>query len=502
MKSPNILILHADQLRYDGLGCNGNAHARTPHIDAIAAEGSVFTRHIAANPICMPSRASFFTGLYPSGHNVWSNGVPLSRDRDTGPVGSWPLPPGARSLRTLADVFSAGGYDTASFGKLHLTPNRSPLEYGGAENWALMDIGGLRNWHGPYYGFRHVEMTKGHAEEPCQSGHYADWLEAEHPEIRARALGTKATSAYPLPERRDIYASPVPSECHHSLWLADRFADYLHARPANQPFFAFVGFPDPHHAFTPSHDIAAQFENAPVREPGDPEGLGWRNCPMREQLERHHCISNLDAEERRVIIRYTYAMIHTIDLAVGRITAALKAHGLWENTVIVVTSDHGDFLCDHALLYKASVGSNSLLRVPFVLRAPGCDLPSRVDRVMSNCDVLPTLAALAGLQQPTGIHGRDILPVIREARSHIAMAQCFTGDPAGNNITVYDDRYRLTWWPEHQVVELFNHIDDPEEIHDIADCPETATVRLELLECLKEQTLRHTNPILSKLGGW
>jgi arylsulfatase A-like enzyme len=75
----NVIVLHADQLRYDCLGSSGNRFVRTPNLDRLAATGAVFTRHITSNPICMPSRASLLTGLYPPGHNVWTNGVALNR---------------------------------------------------------------------------------------------------------------------------------------------------------------------------------------------------------------------------------------------------------------------------------------------------------------------------------------------------------------------------------------------------------------------------------------
>ena len=108
----------------------------------------------------------------------------------------------------------------------------------------------------------------------------------------------------------------------------------------------------------------------------------------------------MSAEERRTVIRYTHAMIYQIDQAVGRILDALQANGLWEDTIVVFTSDHGDFLGDHARLRKGTVGSDALLHLPFILRAPGADLPARVDTPMSNCDVMPTLAALTGVAPP------------------------------------------------------------------------------------------------------
>ena len=114
MSQKNVLILHTDQQRYDCLGSSGNSFIRTPNLDQLAAEGTRFTRHIAANSACMPSRASLMTGLYPPGHGVWANGVALNRQeyaRVTPPAPPWrteivPQPP------TLADVFGGAGGTT------------------------------------------------------------------------------------------------------------------------------------------------------------------------------------------------------------------------------------------------------------------------------------------------------------------------------------------------------------------------------------------------------
>jgi arylsulfatase A-like enzyme len=149
---PNVLILHTDQQRSDSLGCMGNRYVHTPNLDLLAADGTVFTRHISSNTICMPSRASLFTGLYPPAHGVWTNGVPLNRREyatvDIRSVGEGvrPEPP------TAADVFAADGYDTAAFGKLHLTPNLAPASFGYQETWSRWEDGGLDDWHGPTSG--------------------------------------------------------------------------------------------------------------------------------------------------------------------------------------------------------------------------------------------------------------------------------------------------------------------------------------------------------------
>ncbi len=494
---PNILILHTDQQRYDSLGCMGNTYARTPNLDRLAAEGSLFTRHISSNTICMPSRASLLTGLYPPGHGVWTNGVALNRREyatvTTQSVGAdvRPEPP------TAADVFAAAGYDTVAFGKLHLTPNLAPPEYGYPETWARWDDGDLDDWHGPYYGFRHVEMTQGHGEQPCHRGHYAAWLQAEHPDVYAAVVRNAQDPERPVPALRDLYRSAVPAEFHNSTWLANRFCDYLENRPPDRPFFAFVGFPDPHHPFTPSSESLELFEGVDVQASYDPTGEGIRHSPVAQAGTD---ISGLTMEERRTILRHTYAMVYQIDQAVGQVMDGLKRAGLWETTVIVFTSDHGDFLGDHARLRKGFTPSDALLHLPFILRAPGVGLPSHVHIPMSNVDVMPTLTALAGVSGPSWVHGTDIPQVVLEGQDHAAFAYCANGDPAMTNYTVYDDAHRFTLYPHTGYAELFDYREDPGEIRNLAaDRPHLVDG---MRRAVEQALLNHRNPILCRVSAW
>lgn len=499
MPPKNILILHTDQQRYDSLGSSGNPFALTPNLDRLAYESTVFTRHIAANPVCMPSRASLFTGLYPPGHNVYTNGIALNR-REYITANSTPqwtdadiptVPP------TLADIFSRAGYDTVSFGKLHLTPNLAPPSYGYPETWEVWKSGTMEDWHGPYYGFRYVDLTQGHGEQPCEAGHYASWLQREHPDAYQRMLQNREQASLPIAGLKDLYPSAIPYELHHSAWLAEQFIDYLKTRPV-RPFFAFVGFPDPHHPFTPCQETLDELGEIAVKEPADPDGEGIAGSPMRERFGMD--ISSFSPEERRTVARYTYAMVHQIDRAVGSILQALKDLDLWENTIIIFTSDHGDFMGDHGRLRKGSVASDALLHIPFILRVPGSKLPGRVDITMSNADVMPTLTNLVGIEPPGWMHGKDILRVLQQGELHHVYAFCANGNPLHTNYTVYDAHQRMTYYPFSEYVELFDHQEDPGEAHNLAAKQSRSVLRL--MSILQERMLHYNNPILGRVGAW
>ena len=141
---PNIVLFMTDQHRYDCLGCYGNDVISTPNIDTIAAAGTRFDRAYVQNPICMPSRATLLTGLYPRNHRLWTNGCPFS-------VGA----------PTLPGYLAEQGYTTASVGKIHLNPFSSTSETYYQESRSYWDAHPeMNDWHGPYVGFQHVQLVR------------------------------------------------------------------------------------------------------------------------------------------------------------------------------------------------------------------------------------------------------------------------------------------------------------------------------------------------------
>ncbi len=465
----NVLLFHCDQLRYDCIGSNGNRYVRTPNIDALATAGTVFSRHIAANTVCMPSRASLLTGLYPPGHGLTANGIALNRkEYIPHAIPDWVKGdiPIAEEPQTLADAFVSAGYHTAAFGKLHLTPSLAPVCYGYPETYACWDDGHLDDWHGPYYGFQEIWMTKGHGEQTIEHGHYRLWLDEHFPDLRGRIKEAAQQVQHPVSSVDDCYPSAIPLEAHNTTWLAEHTARYIAERRRDgKAFFAFVGFPDPHHPFTPTMETWEMFKDAPVHEPVAPDDTSW---PRGGATDGGGMQLNLTSEERKIIIRATYAMIYQIDLAVGRIIESLKSEGLWENTVIMFTSDHGDYLCDHGLLRKSGHGCDALLHVPFIMRVPKANLPAYIHTPMSSCDVMPTTLAACGLAVPPGLHGINVLEPGAGHPDRQVYAFTADGNPANNNITIYDHQYRFTWFPADNRTFLFDHSTDHGETRNLS----------------------------------
>lgn len=504
----NVLLIHTDQQRYDSLGCTGNPHAETPNLDALASSGTVFHRHISTNSVCMPSRASLLTGRYPSGHGVWINGVPLPR-RDYVQTteqartlaerrGDARMP---SHVPTLADGLAAEGYRTAAIGKLHLTPTRSSARRGYEESMALWREREMRDWHGPYYGFARVEMTLGHGERV--GGHYRCWLEEQHPEV-ARELDRGARHEPPFQALPQLHAGVLPVEAHHSTWIGRRAQAYLRDRTGERPFFLFLGFPDPHPSYCPPRELAEQFAggdalpSSALTERRGARVSAWRS--LQEDQTKSLGAKGLGEEAIHLLRRYTDAQVHLIDRAVGGVLETLEQTGQAGRTVVLFTSDHGDFLGDHGLVTKANLCCDALDHVPFLLRAPGADLPAETPLPMSNADIVPTVCELLGVEPPPGVQGRSILRPVRSGRAEPVFVQCYDWDPARHNLSVYDERLRLTVFPATGERELHDHRQDPQERVNLGGDPAWRDEQQRLYRTLLEAHCRLDNPSLGRVS--
>jgi len=486
--NPNVVLILVDQMRFDGLGCNGNPFAVTPHLDSLAKAGTNMTRCIAANPVCMPSRASLLTGRYPSGHGLWHNGVALPRssnirfDPVVSGVSQRPLEGQIISnVPTLADVLGSAGYETVAIGKLHLTPTGADPAYGYEESRVRWSSGELRDWHGPYYGFDRVDMTIGHGEGTI--GHYRHWLEETHPEVVVAIESGTHREPGGEGDAADVHRSVIPVEAHHSTWIADRACDFLtDHRDASDPFFLYLGFPDPHHPFTPPAELAGQFEDRetlrPALEDNEAESKPEAIARLIRGHDRRLCAAHLDRGTIDRMRQYTDAMIHLIDTSVGRVLEELDRQNLANDTIVVFTSDHGDFLGDHGLIRKDTLCARSLVHVPLVIRIPSGSRLQGAHQPMSNADVMPTLCELVGVDAPEGVQGRSIVASGAEDPDRLAPVFCYQHDFRHHNFSVFDERFRYTLYPVTGERELYDHRTDPHELRNLAGTENPVEQRL------------------------
>jgi arylsulfatase A-like enzyme len=504
---PNILLIITDQHRADHLGCYGNAVVRTPNIDGLAARGIAFDRFYVASPVCMPNRATLMTGRMPSLHGVRSNGIPLSLE-----------------ATVFTDMLRAGGYRTAMIGKSHLqnmldapalvsAGEKPPQGFEEARHerltGPLYDQERKSRWAEPahemrlpYYGFDHVELCDEHGD--LTFGHYGRWLAARVPEperLRGRA------NAMPDPRivAPQAWRTRVPEELYSTSYIAERTEAFLAAQAGSEaPFFLKCSFPDPHHPFTPPgrywdmYDPEEIEAPATCRPPGDnaPPHLKWLHAERQSgkaNLDTPRVVA-IDANEARQAIALTYGMITMIDDAVGRILLALERHGLAESTIIVFTSDHGDFMGDHGLLFKHPLHYQGLIRVPFIWAEPGARAAQRCEALAGTLDIARTVLARAGIAPANGMEGRSLLPHVEGDEGRVA-PDALLIEEEGQRVfggfatpvrcrTLVTQRWRMTLYDGVSWGELYDLAEDPQETHNLWAEAASRGVRAELTERL------------------
>jgi arylsulfatase A-like enzyme len=418
----NILFITTDQQRYDSLGCNGNQIARTPVVDRLAAEGINYRRAYNQNTVCMPARSTMLTGQYVSTHGVFANGVALPVD--------------APSI--AAYLAEQAGYRTALLGKAHFEPGFDPgFHFEENARAARGDIG-------PWRGFeRSIQVMHTAAfygtdasgqDFALPVAHYGRWLQEHHPEhLRSFAplLSGESGGDTGAPETKN---NPIPRGWYHTDWIADLVIDWLDSLPADDHWFCWMSFPDPHHPWDPPESELARVPwrdlDLPPGHPGSADKvrevlaqkpahwLGywegtWRN---REGGPARFCPGTLSDDQIREINAKTHVMNELIDEACGRVLARIGERGWTDTTDVFFTTDHGELQGDFGLIYKGPFHTDALMRLPLVWRpAPSAGVaPAVLDDPVGQLDLAPTFCSIAGVPVPDWIEGRP-LPVASDA---------------------------------------------------------------------------------------
>lgn len=478
-RRPNIILVMADQLAAASLGCYGSGVPSTPGLDALAARGVRFQRYYAHCPVCGPNRATMFTGRSIDVHGVITNNFEVTTDNPF-----------------LTQVLQHAGYRTGGFGKFHFTSMHGQLP----ESFA-------------YLGFDETGVT----EDP-RWGIWLEWIRENHPEHYEQALATcwetnyvSNYASHPGAAPRDmreafaaartkhllpaieasgwktIYSSPLPWELHQTTYITDRSLDFMsrHVRERpEQPFFCFTSYVDPHDPYEPPAPYDSMFDPAdmPPPIPKAVEEYGPNALRMAEHnyLAFDQIAGNVEME-RRMRALY-HGSVKLIDDQVQRIAEFLDAHDLWDDTILLFTTDHGDMMGDHGFIAKGLMHYDKSARCPLIAVGGGIAEGVVSERLASSLDLYPTVCDLAGLDQQPPLEGRSL---------HGVCTGVGGGKPGWPEATVCmqsatsiitDDGWRLTYYDQPGQGQLFNLREDPREEHDLFHDPAYAAKRLELSE--------------------
>jgi arylsulfatase A-like enzyme len=521
MRRPNFLLIVTDQQRCDHLGAYGNRVVKTPYVDALAARGCTAERFYVASPACMPNRASLMTGRLPSLHGARHNGIPL-----------------ALTATTFVDVLRQAGWRTALVGKSHLQnmsgkpaiwppaarrlareaervqPGNYGQEWG--PHWRERDDFELEL---PFYGFDEVSLAVDHGDQVL--GHYARWLRRAHPEVAVVAGPEHAlpTPEYRLSESGQAWRTRVPEECSTTSWIADETIARLRGYSTRrEPFFLQCSFPDPHHPFTPPGRYWGMYRPEDVDLPASfhgctapPPHVAWLRAQRDngQAVKRTPAAFACDEREAREAIALNYGSISHIDDAVGRVLAELEALDLMQDTVVVFTSDHGDYLGDHQLLLKGPVHYQSLIRTPFIWTDPLGPIGERSRALCSTIDLAPSILRRAGVKPYNGIQGRvlDCVAGSGAARESVLIEDevqrvlfGFSSPPRLRTLVTH--RWRLTLYANATWGELYDLDADPHECRNLWEDSGQAGVRADLMAEMIRQMTAHgeTSPYASALA--
>ncbi len=433
---PNILIIHADQHRHDCLGAYGNRGIRTPNIDALAADGVRYENSFCCFPVCTPSRYSLITGLYVHQHLGWTNHCTL-------PAG----------LPTLPRLLRDSGYRTKAVGKMHYTPT-------------YLDVG-------------FQEMVLAEQDGPGRhDDDYHRWLRDQGLCDRIDLMDQVREYRQDAPQAYwDTFGalrSDLPEPYHSTTWIGDRAVETLEGWEGDGNLL-MAGFIKPHHPFDPP---------APWDEMYDPAAIsvlpGWsESVPSQDQAFSPGYFRNAALTEHtlRRVTAFYYATISQIDYHVGRMIDVLKAKGLYNRTLIVYTSDHGDFLGYHHLLLKGNYLYDPLAKVPLIVKYSHQDQAGQVDdRLVSNVDLAPTLLRCVSHTPPDTMAGQDLLAPGTDRK--IVFAECIRARQymarthTHKLLLCRDPSKSLFFDLERDPYEMENRIHDPAYQHVVSELTE------------------------------
>jgi arylsulfatase len=438
-----VLFITADQQRRDSLPVYGLDFVQAPNLERIAREGAAFDRAYTPAPLCQPARAAILTGLSPHVHGVLDNHVWF-----TPPVRSW-----------VPDV-TAAGYRTAAIGKMHFYPWDDP--HGFADRISAED---KRHYY--------------------RRDDYTLWLEARgHERIHPPSMPG-------YHEGMGATASNLPEALHLDTYIGDRGAEWLRAN-ASEPFFAWVSFNSPHDPYDPPAELADLYLDAPIPTPfGSVKDLQTRPADQRKAFNGtltnplfQMDYSSLTPEQIRRIRAYYYAEITHVDRQVGKLLAALEEAGVLDETLIIFSSDHGDALGDHGLIFK-NYFYESMVRVPLLARGPGVTPGGRSTALVDTTDIAATILTHLGLPLPSPCQSRPLQPVLADpALDHRDAVFSYVDDRA----MVRTDGWKLGQYGDGDG-ELYDMVNDPTELRNLYHEPAYREIRAELMARLATEAV-------------
>ena len=492
MKNPgNILFIMCDQLRQDYLSCYGHRTISTPNIDKLAQRGVKFDHAYCQAPLCAPSRSSFYTGRYQSSHGVMGND-------DAMQLGE----------KLLADYLKPFGYRTAVVGKTHSYKDKKDLER------AHVDPDSDFARYAASGGFEPYEWHEGIYPDPIlpENHGYTQYLhglgyEETNPWDRRANSGIdeqgNTHSGWALSSSK--YPAAIPEEHSETAFSTRRAMDFI-TEAGDQPWCLHLSYIKPHWpviAPAPYHNMYGVEDIQPVvcddTEKAQPHPV------IAAFMEEEYSQSYADPQIRDIVIPVYMGLIKQIDDHLGKLFEFLESREQLDNTLIIFTSDHGDYLGDHYLGEK-DLFHNPSVKIPFIVVDPSTQADktrgTTSNELIEAVDVVPTLVEFAGGEVcKERVEGRSLLPMLHSQSQtagwrNFAFSEIDYSERGSRGVLGIEPyRCRASMVADHQwkyihyldyPPQLFNLVDDPDELNDLGQAAQTQAVRQRMFEALFE----------------
>ena len=427
---PNIVFILPDQLRPDFLSCYGATFIDTPNIDWIAEQGTRYDRAYSASPVCVPARTALLTGMNAIRNGVADNLHAVRGDYNEVGIRTWP------------QLLAGAGYYTAGVGKMHFYP------WDARHGFQYRVIAEDKRWlhiRDDYYQYlRERGLRKYHGNE------HEGYL-----------------------ENRGAITNLLPWEHSIDRFVGREACRFIDNYGGDGPFALMVGFPGPHCPYDPSPDFPETFDPDEMPE-AIPEAAGDTPVLRQQNIDGNKRPWNgvdytefTDAHKKTIRAHYS-GLVRQIDHEVGTIISTLRTNGLLDNTVIIFSTDHADYLGDHNLIGKASF-YESAWRIPMLARLPDGPTRQYSDDLVELRDVTATMLAAAGVPTPSHMDSQT-LPGLglfgRAPRDRIV-------GMLSDGWCIFDGEWKLAKYSTGEML-LFNMRDDPTEQHNLASDPSHA----------------------------
>lgn len=445
---PNIIFVMPDQLRPDFLSCYDAAFIDTPHIDSLCDRGVLYSNAYSAHPVCVPARSALMTGMHGIRTGVLDNGQFLRPDLNECGIQTWP------------QILAENGYYTAAIGKMHFYP------------WDLR------------LGFQYRSIAEDKRWIYIRDDYY-HYLKA----AGLRKLHGNEHEGYFENKGAIVNKLPWEYQCDHFVGLES--CRFIREHADEGPFAMMIGFPGPHCPYDPAPEFLEPFDPEDMPEPvpevpGDTPGIRQSNIQGNLGDWNGVDLSEYTVAQQKKVRAHYAALVKQIDYEVGEILKTLEETGVRDNTVILFSADHGDYLGDHNLAGKGQFYESSW-HVPMMAHVPWAEGSTTRNELVELTDVTATMLHFAGIEKPVYMNSQ-VMPGLGDDET--TGREYIVGAVSGG-WGIYDGEWRLAKYGTGECV-MFHITEDPTEQVNLYNDPRQIDIRTRLDTLLTQTVMEYS----------